>query len=270
MEPSNFIQKNYAANNATVHYWTNNNSAKPALFLLHGAAMDHAMFDPQFQALNDNYHIIAWDARGHGESRPVTGSFSLNDLALDCLGILDELHISSAILLGQSEGGMIAQEVYRLQSHRVKAMITIGASPIMVPYTKYDIRLLKFSATIIKLWPYAQFMKALAVKTAIKKETRQYALRTVQNISKKDFLSIWDAVVHSISHEGIPGMHITVPLLITYGDSDTTGTVRKNNQRWKVYEPEAQLVVIPDAGHNANQDNAPAFNEVMLAFLKKL
>lgn len=65
-------------------------------------------------------------------------------------------------------------------------------------------------------------------------------------------------------------MHINIPILITYGEKDTTGTVRKNNQRWKEYKPDAELVIIPNAGHNANQDNFIFFNEVILKFLEKV
>lgn len=264
------IQKRLVTTGATIHYWTNNNTNKPTIFFLHGAAMDHAMFDPQYTAFNDGYNLIAWDARGHGESRPVKGVFDLNDLAKDCLDILDDLKISQAILLGQSEGGMVAQEVYRLQPSRIKAIITVGASPIMIPYSKFDIWLLNFSTKMIRLWPYGNFMKALAVKTSIKKDIQEYALRTVKNISKKDFLNIWNSVTNSLSNKGIAEMHITIPLLISYGDKDTTGTVKKNNQRWKIYEPQAELVVIPDAGHNANQDNFQFFNKVLIRFLSKL
>lgn len=260
-------QKTYTAPGAILHYWTNQNTSKPALFFLHGAAMDHAMFNSQYDAFTDDYHIITWDARGHGASRPVEGKFGLNDLARDCLGILDDLGASEAILVGQSEGGMIAQEVYRLQPKRVKALVTVGASPIMLPYTNADIWLLQFSAKIIKLWPYESFIKALAQKTSIKKDVQAYALQTAQHISKKDFLSIWDGVTRSLTTRGIPDMRITIPLLITYGEKDTTGTVKKNNIRWKQYEPGAELVVIPDAGHNANQDNAPFFNSLLAGFL---
>src|SRR3990167_6695475 len=107
MSTSFLTQKSLTASGTTIQYWTNGNVNKPAIFFLHGAAMDHKMFDSQYLALNEDYHIITWDARGHGESRPVNGSFGLNDLAKDCLGVLDDLHVSQAILLGQSEGGMI-------------------------------------------------------------------------------------------------------------------------------------------------------------------
>lgn len=270
MSSPTLTQKSLLINGTNICYYTNEKREKPAVFFLHGAAMDHKMFEKQYAALGEDYYIITWDARGHGKSRPVQGAFSISDLAQDLLYIIHELQISTVTLLGQSEGGMIAQEVYRLRPQRVRAIITVGASPIMLPYSRFDIGLLRFSTAMIKLWPYDNFMKALALKTSIKKDVQAYALQTVRTIAKEDFLAIWKSVTTSLSTTGIPGMHINIPLLISYGDQDTTGTVKKNNQRWKVYEPNAELVVIPEAGHNANQDNARFFNEVVVTFLEKV
>lgn len=239
----NLTKKEHLTNNVDIKYWTTDNPTLPTVFLLHGAAMDHEMFNEQL-AILANCNVITWDARGHGESRPVSGNFSINDLAMDAIGILQELSIENAVFIGQSEGGMIIQEIYRIKPSAVKGIITIGSSPIMIPYTKTDIWLLNLSTSIIKMWPYDNFIKALAKKTSIKKSVQEYALKVVGNISKKDFLSIWKGVTGSISVNGIKDMHINVPLLITYGEHDTTGTVKKNNVRWKEYEPAADLVVI--------------------------
>jgi len=264
MEP--LRQKAFTTSSVTIKYWTSDTPEKPTVFLMHGAAMDHDMFKPQLEVLQD-YNVIAWDARGHGESRPVQGSFTITNLANDALSILDSLNIDSAIFIGQSEGSMIAQEIYRLKPSVVKALVSIGGSPIMLQYSKMDIWLLNVSTLIIKAWPYSNFMQALAKKTAVTKEVQDYALNTVGKISQKDFLSIWSGVTSSISVAGITDMHITAPLLITYGDQDTTGTVMKNNIRWKEYEPSSELVVVPNAGHNANQDNAAFFNQLLANFL---
>jgi len=261
------LKKEYKNTSVSIKYWTTDNITLPTIFLLHGAAMDHEMFNEQLEVLS-NYNVIAWDARGHGESRPVKGEFTINDLARDAIAILDSLAIDDVLFIGQSEGGMIAQEIYRVKPAIVKGIITIGASPIMLPYSKMDIWLLNLSTSIIKVWPHTNFMNALAKKTAVKKSVQQYALKTVGKISKKDFLNVWSGVTSSISVSGIKDMHISVPLLITYGAKDTTGTVKKNNIRWKEYEPNAELAEIPDAGHNANQDNSIFFNELLNKFLR--
>ena len=131
-------QKQYHTPSVTIHYWTTDKSDKPTIFLMHGAAMDHGMFESQLEVLQ-NYNVISWDARGHGESRPVQGVFSIHDLANDAIAILSDLKINKAIFVGQSEGGMIAQEVYRINPSIVTGIVSIGGSPIMLRYSKMDI-----------------------------------------------------------------------------------------------------------------------------------
>lgn len=261
-------QKSLVTPTGTIQYWTNEKADTPTILLMHGAAMDHYMFEPQLPLLT-KYNVIAWDARGHGLSQPNTGPINLASLAKDALEIFAQESAKDIILIGQSEGGMVAQELYRQKPDAVKAIVTIGASPIMIPYTRLDIWLLKFSTSIIKLWPYNNFMQALARTTAIKKPTQKYALKAVKAISKTDFLKIWEGVTTSLSTKGIPDFHIRVPLLIAFGDKDYTGTVKNNNRRWKAYEPSADREIIPDAGHNANQDNPEFFNAKLKDFLRK-
>lgn len=263
---TSLLEKQYSTRNGVIKYWTTDNPRALTVFLLHGAAMDHNMFNDQLEILAE-YNVIAWDARGHGKSRPINDAFTISDLADDAVGILKELKIATAVFVGQSEGGMIAQEIYRLHPTLVKGIVAIGSSPIMLTYTAFDVWLLNFSTSIIKLWPYRHFATALAKKTAIQPAVRAYAHRTVSVISKQEFITIWKSAVGSLSKEGYKDMHITVPLLITYGDKDTTGAVKQNNIRWKNYEKNAQLVVIPKSGHNANQDNPTFFNNLLKTFI---
>jgi 3-oxoadipate enol-lactonase len=68
---------------------------------------------------------------------------------------------------------------------------------------------------------------------------------------------------------GYPGKHIAVPLLLTHGEDDVTGTIRRDKPRRVGYESHATYSVIPKAGHNANQDNLEFFNELMSNFLNQ-
>lgn len=265
---NDLIEKELTRKGVSLHFWLSERAGKPVIFFLHGAAMDHTMFDAQYKACKDDYTIIAWDARGHGASKPVMTDFTLTDLSEDALAIIDSLGIKSVSLVGQSHGSMITQEIYRLRPKSVDALVSIGGTPIMLPCTKLDVWILKYSTLIIKFWPYQNFMKLVASKTAVTKPIREYSLRTLKNSSQKDLLRIWGSVANTLTIDGIKNMHISVPLLITYGEHDHTGQVQENNRRWKSYEPTAELFVIPDAGHNANQDNPVYFNELLMNFLK--
>ena len=57
-------------------------------------------------------------------------------------------------------------------------------------------------------------------------------------------------------------------MLITHGDRDNTGNIKKDAPKWRARDPQSEYIVIPGAGHNANQDNPAFFNRVLLGFLE--
>lgn len=54
-----------------IAYWQNQpEGTREAVVLLHGAAMNHAMFALQYQAWASRYRVLVWDICMHGASRP--------------------------------------------------------------------------------------------------------------------------------------------------------------------------------------------------------
>ena len=50
----------------------------PAVLLfLPGLTADHRLFDKQVEAFESTYNLLAWDAPGHGKSRPFVMDFTL-------------------------------------------------------------------------------------------------------------------------------------------------------------------------------------------------
>ncbi len=62
-------------------------------------------------ALSERYRFIMLDHRGTGRSDTPTETYSIADMAKDVVGLMDVLDIQKAHILGQSMGGMIAQEL---------------------------------------------------------------------------------------------------------------------------------------------------------------
>ena len=52
--------------------------------------------------------------------------------------------------------------------------------------------------------------------------------------------------------------------------TDKTGNIRKAMKEWAERDKQSKYVVIPDAGHCANQDNYEFFNKLMMEFLEGL
>lgn len=250
-----------------LHYWLGGSEDRPLLVFLHGATMDHRMFNAQVYALISDYRVLVWDARGHGKSRPMSGSFTLQDCASDLKAILDHHEIRQVVLVGQSMGGYIAQYFYLHYPEAVQAMVIIGSTCIAQPYAQWEVWGLKVSLLVFDWWPFEHFKRIVAQHNAIQPDVREYVTKTIDQIDRRDFLTIWKAVTLAVDGRGIPGHHIRVPLLLTHGDQDNAGTIRKRAPGWAAYEPDVRYGVIPNAGHNANQDNAAFFNGLLQEFL---
>ena len=96
----------------------------PALVLLHGGLnCNSRMWKPQIDSLSANFTVIAWDAPGSGKSDDTPEHFTLEDWS-DCLaGLLDNIGIKQAHILGLSWGGLLAQVFYELHSDYVLSLI---------------------------------------------------------------------------------------------------------------------------------------------------
>lgn len=252
-----------------LHYWLGGPAERPLLVFMHGATMDHRMFNAQVEALVADYRVLVWDARGHGQSQPIGGGFSLTQCAQDMLTILDELGVAQVILCGQSLGGYIAQHIYRYAPERVWAMIIIGSTPIAKAYSRLEVWALKASLPLFRLWPYSHFTQTIARNTALTPAVQAYALQAARQINRTDFATIWQAVTLAVDEKGDPTFRIDVPLLLLHGDKDRAGTIRRDMPLWAKWEKEVVYWVIPNASHNANQDNPEFTNQVIQTFLLK-
>jgi pimeloyl-ACP methyl ester carboxylesterase len=248
-----------------IHYWLSGPEGRPLVALTHGATMDHRMFDAQVPALAAEYRVLTWDVRGHGQSQPIGDAFSIAAAADDLLALVSATGHHEAVLVGQSMGGYIAQEAIFRHPEQARALVTIGVTGMTLPYPRSDRWLLALTPMMVRLWPYEHLKRTTARTTALTAEARAYAYDAMSQVSKGDVAAIMNAVGRGLHPE--PGYRIPIPALLTHGDQDTAGRIRDYAQRWADSEPNARYVVIPDAGHNANQDNAVFFNRLLLDFL---
>ncbi len=252
----------------SLHYWVGGPTERPLLVFMHGATMDHRMFNAQVEALAADYRILTWDARGHGLSQPIGDSFSLERCAQDMLAILDELSASQAVLCGQSLGGYIAQHIYRRAPERVRAMIIIGATPLAKAYSRLEVWALRASLPLFRWWPYSHFIQTIARIHSQRPEVQAYMLQAARQIPRDDFINIWQAVTVAVDEKGDPSLRIDVPLLLLHGDRDRAGTIRRDIPQWAKQEKHVVYQVIPNAAHNANQDNPAFTNQAIQEFLQ--
>jgi 3-oxoadipate enol-lactonase len=254
-----------------IHYWDSMQEELPVIVCMHGALMDHRMFNAQVPVLHSKYRIVTWDARGHGLSQPVgLENPTIDDYTEDLLELLNDAGINQAILVGQSMGAYIAQHLIRRYPERAAALVVIGSTPIAFPINAMEYWALQYSGLVLGLWPWKSLKPYMARNTAKKDAVIRYAESAMDQVDRKTFLAIWKAVSSAVRREGFSECEIQVPFLLTHGEHDRSGTIRRDAPHWAASLPHCRYAVIPDASHNANQDNPVYFNQILMDFLENL
>jgi 3-oxoadipate enol-lactonase len=81
----------------------------PVVVLSHSLAASRRMWEPQLSALTENYRVLRYDIRGHGESGLGEADISLELLVADAAALLAALEFPRVHFVGLSLGGVIAQ-----------------------------------------------------------------------------------------------------------------------------------------------------------------
>jgi pimeloyl-ACP methyl ester carboxylesterase len=230
--------------------------------------MDHRMFQAQIAAVGEQYRVLMWDVRGHGQSQPLGDSFSIRAVVGDLVALLDTLGHEQVILVGHSMGGYISQELLFLYPERVTALVTIGSTCITLKHPPIIEQGMRLSSPIFSLCPYRALVWLASWYITITPEVRAYVQGVLGRHSRKEFITIWSAVMNCIHPE--PDYRITQPVLVTHGKYDYLGLdlMKQQAQAWAKRDPNCRYVAIPAAGHNAQQENPGFFNKLLLDFLE--
>lgn len=99
-------------------------SDAPTLLLLHGWTANSALnWFGTYEALRQQFNVIAIDHRGHGQGIRSRRRFRLEDCADDAVALLDVLGIDEVIPVGYSMGGPIGQLLWRRHPERVSGLV---------------------------------------------------------------------------------------------------------------------------------------------------
>lgn len=99
-----------------------------AVVFLHGVGATKRCWAAQVHTLSSRFRCIALDYRGYGESDvPPPAEISRESFARDVAAVMDAAGLETAVLCGNSLGGVVALEFYKQFPQRVRSLILVDS-----------------------------------------------------------------------------------------------------------------------------------------------
>lgn len=114
--------ENVPVKNSSISALIAGEETSPPLVLIHGLGATKASFLTIIGGLARNYRVVAIDLPGFGSSSKPLGRYDAPWFSGYVTGLLDELEIERAFLVGNSMGGRISMEVAMRAPERVEAI----------------------------------------------------------------------------------------------------------------------------------------------------
>lgn len=272
-----------------LHYVDYGTAGKPPLLLVHGGRDHCRNWDWTAEALRDEWHCIAMDHRGHGDSEWVSdGNYVVSDMIYDVVQMIRQLDTAPVTIVSHSMGGNVCLRVAALFPELVKKLVVIeGLGPS--PEREAEIQKVPY-ATRLREWienkhksagrvprRYATIDQALArmreENTYLTEEQARHL--TVHGVNRNEdgtytwkfdpHLNNWPPMeLERIGIEDLWG-RIECPTLLLYGANSWASNPAKDG-RIEAFRT-AEVIEFENAGHWLHHDQFERFIATLKAFL---
>jgi len=255
-------------NNLVVSYTDNGPDEAPVIIFIHGFPLNKTMWDNQVDALKEDYRVISYNIRGHGDSEAGNEEFSIELFVSDLLHFMDALKIDKSSLCGLSMGGYIALNAIENHPGRFEALVLSDTHCIADP-PKVNQKRLDTIESIrefgVEKYVDDSIVHLFAPKsfTPLKKtilDVKEMILNTSEQSLSKTLLAL---SLRKATCNKLP--EITIPVLFIVGEDDEI-TPPETSEFMHEKIKNSTLHIISHAGHLCNLENPGEFNEQLMTF----
>lgn len=240
--------------------------------LIHGFPFSREMWGPQVDALKETCYVVTYDVRGHGNSAVGDGQYTLEFFVDDLIGLLDHLKLSSVVLAGLSMGGYIALRTIERHPERVRALVLCDTRS---EADNNDGKVRRATQAKAVKWDGMEGFADAFLGTVF--HTKSFE-------THPDEIALIRRIIESTSPTAVAGtlialaartdttaslFNIKVPTLVLVGQHDAI-TPPSSSQAIQEKIANAEIHIIPRAGHMSNLENSEEFNRHLMEFLARL
>ncbi|MFC2050743.1 alpha/beta fold hydrolase [Chloroflexota bacterium] len=255
-------------------YYETQGDGEPIL-LIQGYGQYSGQWVTMIPPLSRDYRVIVFDNRGTGRSDKPDTPYTIKMMADDARGVLDAVGVESAHVFGVSMGGMIAQEFALNYPDKLRSLILgctfCGGAKAIVPTPEALAFLTNPEMAKLPVEEQARVTAPwLWTQEFIDKHPE--AIEQYVDITSKyptpphGFACQAGAIMFHDTYERLP--QIAAPTLVIVGDADRI-IPAENSKILASRIPNAELVVLENAGHGFFVELAEETNGIVLDFLRR-
>lgn len=254
----------FTSNDAQINYQTTGDASKPAIIFSNSLGTNFSMWQPQIDAFKNDFFVINYDTRGHGQSSAPNGPYTIDQLGQDVINLLDHLNIEKAAFCGISMGGLTGQWLAINKAERFSHVIVCNTAAKIGQEQAWNDR-----AALVR----TQGLEPIASTAAGRWFTEGFVAQNADVVatlsanlgagSAEGYASCCEALAQADLREQLKD--ITVPVLIIAGRQDPVTTV-EDGQFMLDRTPNAEIFAI-NASHISNIEAPAEFNQAVRSFI---
>jgi pimeloyl-ACP methyl ester carboxylesterase len=279
----------YFSQRLRLHYVDWGNPGAPPLLLVHGGRDHCRNWDWVAAALRDDWHVLAPDLRGHGDSQwSPDGNYAIAGYVYDLAQLIHQQQLAPVTIIAHSLGGMIALRYAGIYPDCVRKLVAIeglGPSPrrlaerskngIAERMQNWIDELRSLAGRMPRRYPSIEeaFKRMQEVNRHLSPEQAQHL--TQQGVNQnEDGTYSWkfDNYVRAdppyemaVAEIEELWRRITCPTLLVYGrESRVSNPLIDGRDR---HFRQGRVVVVDDAGHWVHHDQLAGFLNLVKGFL---
>jgi pimeloyl-ACP methyl ester carboxylesterase len=270
LNPAPYTDRYVRVGGLKLHVQDYGTAGKPQMLCVHGSAAHAHWFDFVASGLTDEYHVLALDQRGHGDSEwdlSAHPEYNYDRYAADLHELYEKLDLRDFILIGHSMGGLVSTVYAATYPGRARAFIMVD-STLDMPAERIASMNAVGSREGSSYANADEFLANYKIRPSGSSATpdmvRHLGLHSGRQFEDGRWRNKVDRNVYArrVGRNLIPyWAHIKIPALLMRGDRSNRISPQIIAQV-RAHAPQVQVAEVAGCDHHVTLDNPPGFVEV--------